>query len=110
MTGSQDQRTKRNGSVFAKLVVLIAFAATTDAFKSTALRSLHFQTRKSSGLAKHRDFLDMRLRKNSLSVTKKLQAAGTLEDFKVTQARSQKADTYTFLFLPLTGNIDIYDS
>eukprot|EP00291_Cryptomonas_curvata_P019599 CAMPEP_0172172560 /NCGR_PEP_ID=MMETSP1050-20130122/12518_1 /TAXON_ID=233186 /ORGANISM="Cryptomonas curvata, Strain CCAP979/52" /LENGTH=251 /DNA_ID=CAMNT_0012844121 /DNA_START=59 /DNA_END=810 /DNA_ORIENTATION=- len=85
MAWNQDQKIKRNGFVFAKLIVLIAFAVTTDAFKSTALRALHFQTKKSSGLAKHHDFLNLRQRKNSLSFTKKLRAAGTLEDINVAQ-------------------------
>jgi hypothetical protein len=100
--------------MFSKLVLLIAFAATTDAFKSTALRSLHFQAKKSSGLSKHRDFIDFRQRKNPPSFTKTLRAAGTLEDLDVAQVRIRKTDT--FIFIPkqetigIDGNIDIHNS
>jgi hypothetical protein len=68
---------------FAKFVVVVAFAATTDAFKSTALRSLPSQTRKCTGL-------NLRQRKSALTFINKLRATGTLESertYDVAQAR-----------------------
>jgi hypothetical protein len=84
------KKIQRNGSLneFAKFVILVAFAATTDAFKSFAPRFLQSQKLKSIGIAARLNSLDVSLRKNSQSFIIKLRAAGTLEEYNVAQARS----------------------
>ena len=88
----QTHRTKPRGShtEITKIVILVAFAATTDAFQSIALRSMHSQTRKSSVIVQHLDHINLRQRKSAMTFTKELRATGTLESesaYDVAQAR-----------------------
>ena len=71
---------------FAAFVVLVIFAATTDAFTSITLRSLQSKTWKSIGVAKRSDSLAIPHRKNPQRCSNKIRAAWTSEEYKVAQA------------------------
>ena len=71
--------------MLAKLLFLVAFAVTTDAFQSVSLRTLHHQTKKFNSHTERLDFLNLRQHKTSLAPLKNLRAAGTLYSEKVYQ-------------------------
>ncbi len=96
----QTQRTKKIGSKnqFAKLfVILIAWAATADAFQPIALRSLPFRTSKLNGHSQRFDYLNLRQWRKTQPFTKELRAAGTLDSetaYYVAQARLLDIDKF----------------
>jgi hypothetical protein len=76
------QRSRFHNEI-AKLVLLVAFAAKTDAFAPGSLQS---QTLKSNGFAARFDRLDLSPRKKSQLFMNKLRSAGTLEEYNLAKA------------------------
>jgi hypothetical protein len=85
MAGRKNQRNGLHDEL-AAFVVLVAFAATTDAFKSIPLRSMQSRAWKSTGVAKHSGRLDLTHREKSQSFINQLRAAWTSEEYTVAQA------------------------